>query len=79
MLSRKNSLGVFNSYVAPNKYPEFQLELFILRDLKNQKFGVGLVVIDMFTKYMVIIPIGSKNEANVASGNLTKTTYLYIC
>ena len=25
-------------------------------------------MIDMFTKYMVIIPIASKNEANVASG-----------
>ena len=44
------------------------MDLFFLCDLKNQKFKVGLIMIDVFTEYMVIVPIKSKNEGDVASG-----------
>ena len=58
----------FNSYVAPNKHHEFQMDVCFLGDAMNQTFRVGLIMIDVFTKYMVIIPIMSKHEADVASG-----------
>ena len=44
------------------------MDLFFLGDFKNQEFKVGLIVIDVFTKYMVIVPIQSKGEGDVASG-----------
>ena len=46
------------------------MDLFFLGDLKNEEFKVGLIVIDVFTKYMVIAPIKSKGEGDVASGML---------
>ena len=67
-VEQKKQLRGYNSYVAPNKDHEYQMDLFFLGDLKNQKFRVGLIMIDVFTKYMVIIPIPSKNEGDVASG-----------
>ena len=67
-VEQKKQLRGFNSYVAPRKDHEYQMDLFFLNDLKGQKFKVGLITIDVFTKYMVIIPIMSKNEGDVASG-----------
>ena len=52
-----------NSFVAPHPYFEFQLDLFFIspNDVESkQKFRVGLVLIDIFTKYAVVIPIKSK-------------------
>ena len=41
-----------NSFVAPNAYHTFQIDLFFIskKDLENQKFRVGLVLIDVFSK-----------------------------
>ena len=48
-----------NSFVAPHAYFEFQVDLFFIssNDLENQKFTIGLVLIDIFTKYATVIPI----------------------
>ena len=43
------------------------MDLFFISDLENQKFRVGMLTIDIFTKYMVVVPIKSKNEGDVAS------------
>ena len=67
-VEQKKQLRGYNSYIAPSKNHEFQMDLFFLGDLKNQEFKVGLIMIDVFTKYMVIVPIKSKNEGDVASG-----------
>ena len=37
-------------------------------DLENQKFRIGLVLIDIFTKYATVIPIKSKQPPNVLAG-----------
>ena len=59
-----------NSYVAPHPYFEFQLDLFFIssNDLENQKFRIGLVLIDIFTKYATVIPIKSKQPPDVLAG-----------
>ena len=57
-----------NSFIAPYPYYEYQVDLFFLEHLQNQKFKVGLVCIDIFSKYAVVIPIKSKSEGDIAAG-----------
>jgi hypothetical protein len=55
-------LGKRNSYVAPNAYHEYQSDLFFVtpKQFKNQKFTIGLSMIDVFSKFAVVIPIKDK-------------------
>ena len=52
--------GGKNSFVAPHAFYEFQIDLFWLADLKKQKFKVGCLCIDIFSKYAAVVPIKSK-------------------
>ena len=52
--------GGQNSFVAPHAFYEFQIDLFWVADLKKQKFKVGCLCIDIFSKYAVVVPIKSK-------------------
>ena len=56
----KKQPGGNNSFVAPHAFYEFQIDLFWLVDLKKQKFKVGCLCIDIFSKYAVVVPIKSK-------------------
>ena len=73
-VERKKQLKGWNSFIAQEAYEEFQVDLFFTSDwdefdeLGKQKFGVGLLMIDIFTKYITVIPIKSKSEGDVASG-----------
>ena len=58
-----------NSFVAPHAFWEFQLDLFSKNDLDTQKFRVGLILVDIFSKYATVIPIASKQPADVLAGN----------
>ena len=59
-----------NSFVAPHAYFEFQLDLFFIskHDLENQKFSIGMVLIDIFSKYATVIPIKSKEAPDIIAG-----------
>ena len=57
-----------NSFVAPYPHYEYQLDLMFFTDLKNQKFEQGMLCIDIFTKYAVVVPIKSKAEDDIAAG-----------
>ena len=59
-----------NSFVAPHSHWEYQLDLFFIskNDLENQKFRIGLVLIDIFSKYATVIPIKSKEPPDVLAG-----------
>ena len=59
-----------NSFVAPHAHWEYQLDLFFIskKDLKRQKFRIGLVLIDVFSKYATVIPIKSKEPPDVLAG-----------
>jgi hypothetical protein len=49
--------GTRNSYVAPRAYPEYQADLFFVTDkqFKNQNYPAGLSMIDVFSKFAVVI------------------------
>ena len=59
-----------NSFVAPHAHWEYQVDLFFIssKDLENQKFRIGLVLIDIFSKYATVIPIKSKEPPDVLAG-----------
>ena len=60
-----------NSFVAPHPHFEYQLDLFFIspNDVESQqKFRVGLVLVDIFTKYAVVIPIKSKQPDDILAG-----------
>ena len=44
------------------------MDLFFINDLKEQKFKVGVLMIDVFDKFMHVVPIKSKQEGDLASG-----------
>ena len=56
-----------NSFIAPHAFWEFQFDLFFINDLENQPMRVGALCIDIFSKYMTVVPIPSKSEGDVAS------------
>ena len=51
-----------NSFVAPHTYFEYQPVLMSFADLEDQKFEQGMLCIDIFTKYAVVVPIKSKTR-----------------
>ena len=57
-----------NSFIAPHSAYEYRMDLFFINDLDEQKFRVGVLTIDVFDKFMYVVPIKSKQEGDVASG-----------
>ena len=71
-VKKKDNLKGYNSFVAPHYY-EYQADLFFVNDdefLENQNFKVGMIMIDICSKYMWVVPITSKYEGAVAAGLL---------
>ena len=58
--------------MAPNHGYEYQVDLFIIgkkRDADiDRNMSFGLVMIDSFSKYAVVIPLPSNDTGNIASG-----------
>ena len=67
-VEQKKQLRGYNSFVAKHAYFEFQADLLFITDLPNQDFKIGLLVIDIFTKYMTVIPMKTKQEGDVLNG-----------
>ena len=65
-VEQKKQLRGQNSFIPPHPFYEFQFDLFFIKDIPNQKFKVGALMIDVFTKYMVVVPIKSRHEDEVA-------------
>jgi hypothetical protein len=59
-----------HSFVAPLPHFEYQIDLCFFADLEDQTFKVGMICIDIFTKYAIVVPIKSKHEGDVAAGVL---------
>ena len=54
-----------NSFIAPHAHYEYQLDLMFFNDLHRkhtQEFEQGMLCIDIFTKYAVVVPIKSKKR-----------------
>ena len=63
---RKTNLRGMNSFIADKPFEEFQMDLFFFRDLKdaNDYYG-ALLTIDIFTKYMAVVPVKSRQITEV--------------
>jgi hypothetical protein len=48
-----------NSFVAPHKGYEYQIDLFWIKDMGTQENEIGFVMIDIFTKYATVIPLSN--------------------
>jgi hypothetical protein len=59
-----------NSFIAPRAHYEYQGDIFFVRDLGKQKFPYGMVCIDMFSKFAVVIPMKSRNGDDCAAAIL---------
>jgi hypothetical protein len=61
-VEQKKQLRGYNSFIAHEPKEEYQLDLFFIpkRDFPNETFVGGVLVIDIFTKFISIIPIKSK-------------------
>ena len=57
----------YNSFVAHKPYEEFQVDLFFMNDLPDQKYNVAMLMVDIFTKYTEVIPIKDKTEGSILS------------
>ena len=67
-VEQKKQIRGRNTFIAPEPFYEFQMDLFFINDLENQKFRVGVIMIDVFSRFMQVAPIKNKDEANIASG-----------
>ena len=63
---KRNPVGS-NSFVAPHSAYEYQMDFFT-NDLKDQKFRVGMLMTDIFDKFMQVVAIKGKKEEDLASG-----------
>lgn len=59
-----------NSFITPHAHFEYQVDLFFINDLEKQKFKIGMMMIDHFSKFMVVIPLMSKDSGHIAAGLL---------
>ena len=44
------------------------MDLFFINDLENQDYKIGLLMIDIFSKYMTVIPLKTKQPHDVLEG-----------
>lgn len=72
-IQRKTKEGRgFNSFVAPEAYHEYAVDLFFITDkqLKNQEYNIGMLCIDVFSKYMTVVPLKTNKSRDFVNGLL---------
>ena len=83
-IPRKTNLSGFNSFIVHEPKEEHQMDLMFFADLKDPQYYGGLLMVDSFTKYTVIIPIRNNKgpsllkalkEAILKMGGPPKTIY----
>ena len=62
---RKTNLRGFDSFIASEPYEEFQMDLFFINDLDNQDYKIGLLMVDIFSKYMTVVPVKTKQPDDI--------------
>ena len=60
-ISRKTQLKGYNSFIASEPKEEYQMDLFFMNYLKDPEFNIGLLMVDIFSKFVSIIPMKAKN------------------
>ncbi len=65
-VERKKQLKGYNSFINDGAHEEYQVDLAFFK--AKDKIEIGLVMIDIFSKYAVVIPIASKETPDVIAG-----------
>ena len=73
-VDQKKNLRGENSFIATHPYEEFQMDLMFLSDLKDKEYSSALLIIDIFTKYCVLIPVKTKQNIDVYTAILEGLT-----
>ena len=55
--------------MVPHSACEYQIDLFFVNDMENQKFKVGVLRIDVFDRFMHVVPSKGKTEEDLARVN----------
>ena len=66
-IERTTQLKGFNSYVAPRAYYENQVDLFFMPE-NNEEYDKALLLVDIFSKFIVVVPIKTKSEGDLLAG-----------
>ena len=65
---RRTNLKGYNSFVADHYKQEYQADLFFFNENDEQKFTIGLLLIDIFSKFMIVVPLFSKQPQDLLDG-----------
>jgi len=65
---RKTNLKGYNSFIANNCRDEYQIDLFFMNDNSDDEYKIGLLVIDIFSKFLEVIPLKTKQPQDVLEG-----------
>ena len=65
---RRTNLKGYNSFVADHYKQEYQVDLFFINENDEQKFTIGLLLIDIFSKFMIVVPLFSKQPQDLLDG-----------
>ena len=60
-IERKTQLKGYNSFIASEPKQEYQMDLFFMNYLKDPEFNIGMLMVDIFTKFVSIIPMQANN------------------
>ena len=64
-IERKINLRGQNSFIASKPREEYQMDLLFFSDLRDKEFDGALLMIDIFTKYVWVIPVKNKQIPTV--------------
>jgi hypothetical protein len=65
---RRTNLKGYNSFIADHYKQEYQLDLFFINEHDEQEYGIGLLIIDIFSKFLIVIPLKTKQPQDMLDG-----------
>ena len=57
---RRTNLKGYNSFIADHFKQEYQIDLFFINENDDDESKIGLLIIDIFSKYMTVVPLKTK-------------------
>ena len=63
---RKTNLRGYNSFIASKPKQEYQIDLFFMNE--DEQYKVGLLIIDIFSKFIDVQPLKTKQPDDVLQG-----------
>ena len=66
-VEQKKQLRGYNSFVAQRAKQEYQMDLFFIskKDFPTEEYIGGLLIVDIFTKFINIVPIKTKKNPEI--------------